>query len=254
VDALATATRQRLVVNYPEPLVLRPVVPMTRGELAALMYQGRVAIGQSPQIASPYIVRPDTTQTTFSDLSDHWAADFIQGLASLNLVGGLQDGRFAPDEPIDRAQFATLLVNAFAPSPRRPTTFFVDVPPDFWAAEAIQTAYRGNFMAGFPDRTFGPTNPLLRVQVWIALVSGLFNIDRPANLETLAPFADSNTVPLYARRPTAIALAEKFITAKPGDRRLRPNQVATRAEASVAIYQALVAQQRLPAIASEYVV
>ncbi|WP_204139927.1 S-layer homology domain-containing protein [Halomicronema sp. CCY15110] len=252
VDSLATATRQRLVVNYPDPLSLRPVEAMTRGELSALIYQGQVALGLATQIPSPYIVRPDTTQPTFSDIDNHWAAEFIHGLASLNLVSGRSDGRFDPDGPITRAQFATLIVNAFAPATIRPNIQFIDVPPDFWAADAIQNTYRGGFMGGFPDRTFAPSHPLLRVQIWIALVNGLYATSPVSTPEVLAQFADSDQVPQYAQRQTAIALTKQFITAVPNNQRLRPNQVATRAETSVAIYQVLVDQQRVPPIQSDY--
>ncbi|MEM9769020.1 MAG: S-layer homology domain-containing protein, partial [Cyanobacteria bacterium P01_D01_bin.71] len=256
VNALATATRQRLVVNYPEPLVLRPMEPMTRSELSALIYQGRVAMGRASHITSPYIVQPDTTQPMFSDLEQHWAADFVQGLTAINLVSGLEDGRFAPDATISRAEFATLLANAFAPKPIRPAATFADVPPDFWAASAIQAAYRGNFMAGFPDQAFEPAHPLLRVQIWVALVNGLYDVDersRLSNLEKLARFQDHLDIPTYGTQQTAIALSQRLIAAAPDSNRLYPNRVATRADASVAVYQALVAQGRLPTITSQYV-
>ncbi|RZM76559.1 S-layer homology domain-containing protein [Leptolyngbya iicbica] len=252
VDALATATRQRLVVNYPDPLVLRPVEAMTRAELSALIYQGQVALGLAARIESPFIVRPDTTQPTFGDISNHWAAEFIHGLTALNLVSGLSDGRFDPDGPMTRAQFATLITNAFAPAAIRPSMLFIDVPSDFWAAPAIQTTYRGGFMGGFPDRTFAPQNPLLRVQIWVALVNGLYGPETIAPTAAMMQFPDSDQVPQYARSQTAIALSKQFITAAPNDPRLRPNQVATRAETCVAIYQALVDQQRVPPIASSY--
>lgn len=254
VDALATATRQRLVVNYPEPLVLRPLESMTRAEVSALIYQGRVAKGKSRAVESPYIVRPDTTQPLFSDLSGHWAADFVRGLAEANLVSGMKDGRFAPDEPMNRAQFAALVVNAFIPEPVRPATSFIDVPPDFWGAQAIQSAYRGEFMSGFPDQTFAPEHPLLRVQTWVALVSGLQWENPDANLQPLGQFEDYTTLPRYALQASAIALERHLIANYPDPQKLRPNQVATRAEVCVAVYQALVALQRLPAIASEYVI
>jgi hypothetical protein len=254
VDALATATQQRLVVNYPDPLVLRPLESITRGEVSALIYQGRVATGTSAAIASPYIVRPDTTQPLFSDLSGHWAADFIRGLAEANLISGLQDGRFAPDEPMPRAQFAALVVKAFQPPPVKPPTAFKDVPSTYWGANAIQAAYRGEFMAGFPDQTFAPDHPLLRVQTWVALVNGL-NWENPdVNLQPLGQFDDYTTLPRYALPPSAIALERHLIANYPDPKQLRPNQIASRAEVSVAVYQALVALQRLPEIASEYVV
>ena len=254
VDALATATQRRLVANYPDPLVVRPLEPMTRGEVSVLIYQGRVAFGKSSAIASPYIVEPDATQTLFSDLAGHWAAEFVRGLAEANLVSGMNDGRFAPDRPMTRAEFAALIVNAFQPEPKREATLFRDVPGSFWAAEAIQAAYRAEFLSGFPDQDFEPDHPLVRVQAWIALVSGLGWEDREVDLNPLGRFKDYTLIRKYALRSTAIAAEQKLIANYPDTNLLRPNQVATRAEVCAAVYQALVALKRLPAINSDYIV
>ena len=254
VDALATATQRRLVVNYPEPLFLRPLEPITRGEVSTLIYQGRVTLGLANTIRSPYIVQPDMTQPRFSDLTGHWAANFIQGLAAANLVSGMSDGSFAPDAAMTRAQFAALVVNALQPRLKRQGIVFYDVPSTFWASEAIQTAYRGEFVTGFPDQTFAPNHPLLRVQIWVALVSGLDWENPGVDLNPLGRFADYTNVPRYALRAVAIAAEKSLIVNYPDRQRLRPNQIATRAEVCAAVYQALVARQNLPAIASIYLV
>ncbi|MDB9528376.1 S-layer homology domain-containing protein [Oscillatoria sp. CS-180] len=253
IDALAAATQRRLVVNYPEPLILRPLEPITRGEVAALIYQGRLAVGTSAAIASPYIVQPDTTQPLFSDLDNHWATGFIRELAEANLISGLSDGRFAPEAPINRAQFAALIANAFQPSPQQPSRNFRDVPAHHWAIRAIQTAYQGEFMSGFPDGTFAPDHRLLRVQIWVALVNGLQLTYPDVDLQPLGQFADYASLPRYALTQTAIALEQQLITTHPNPSRLRPSQIATRADACVSVYQALVGLDRFPAIASQYI-
>ncbi len=58
--AVATATQQRIVVNYPDPKLLQPYREATRGEVAAMVYQALVATGRTPAINSPYIVFPLT--------------------------------------------------------------------------------------------------------------------------------------------------------------------------------------------------
>lgn len=254
VDALAAATQQRLVVNAPDPLRLRPMAPITRGEVAALVYQGRVYRGQAAAIASPYIVEPDASQPLFSDIQGHWAADFIRGLATAHLVSGMKDGRFLPDEPMNRAQYAALVVQAFQPQPRRAAAVFRDVPAAFWAAAAVQTAYRGGFVTGFPDQTFGPQHPLLRVQVWVSLVDGLgLGSADTVDLNRLGQFTDYAQIPRYALKAMAIATAEGLVVNFPTVNLLRPNQIATRAEVCAAVYQALVASDRLPPQPSPYI-
>jgi hypothetical protein len=55
-NAVATATQQQIVVNYPDPKQLVPVREATRAEVAAMVYQALVAIKRTPAINSPYIV------------------------------------------------------------------------------------------------------------------------------------------------------------------------------------------------------
>lgn len=57
--AVASATGQRLVVNYPDITRLEPVREATRAEVAAMVYQALVQAGRSPAIPSPYIVEPE---------------------------------------------------------------------------------------------------------------------------------------------------------------------------------------------------
>jgi parallel beta-helix repeat protein len=54
--AVATATQQKIVVNYPNPRQLFPTKEATRAEVAAMVYQALAAIGRSPGINSPYII------------------------------------------------------------------------------------------------------------------------------------------------------------------------------------------------------
>lgn len=54
--AVASATIQNIVVNYPDIQQIQPNQDATRGEVAAMVYQALVAIGRVPKINSPYIV------------------------------------------------------------------------------------------------------------------------------------------------------------------------------------------------------
>lgn len=256
VDRLATATKQRLVVNYPDPLRLRPMEALGRGELSALIYQSLVALGKATLLPSPYIVRPDTTVPSFSDIPHHWAADFIQGMVQANLVQGYGDGSFRPDAPITRAQYASLLVKAFDPDPKRDRQGFRDVPTDHWAATAIDRACRGGFLSGFPDQTFGPDQGVLRVQVLVSLVAGL-NLgksapDAAADRAVLDFYADRDQIPAYSHAAVAQATRRGLVVNFPNPQQLHANAAATRAEVVAMVYQGLVMQERLPQLPSSY--
>ncbi|NJN87561.1 MAG: S-layer homology domain-containing protein, partial [Leptolyngbyaceae cyanobacterium SL_7_1] len=98
-DAVATATLRRMVVNHPQVNELRPMVDITRAEVVALIYQALVTTLQAPAIESPFIVRPDLSIPSFSDIGEHWANGFIRGLSSLGTVNGFAMARFAPTLP-----------------------------------------------------------------------------------------------------------------------------------------------------------
>ncbi len=65
VNGVAAATQANIVVNYPNVRVLNPLMPMTRAEAAAHLYQTLVRLGQAEPLAdsveaSKYIVRRAT--------------------------------------------------------------------------------------------------------------------------------------------------------------------------------------------------
>ncbi|MFB2833361.1 DUF1565 domain-containing protein [Floridanema evergladense] len=55
-SAIAAATNQKLVVNYPEQSQLNPNKVVTRADLAAFVYQAMVNSGRAEAITSPYLV------------------------------------------------------------------------------------------------------------------------------------------------------------------------------------------------------
>ncbi len=57
-NAIATATTNLMIVNYPEPEQLEPMRPITRAEVAVLVYNALVTTKKAPRIDSPYLVRP----------------------------------------------------------------------------------------------------------------------------------------------------------------------------------------------------
>ncbi len=256
IEPVAAATTRQLIVSYPDPSRLRPLVPITRAETTALVHQALVVADKTPRIQSPFILQANPTPSTFPDLpAQHWAKGFIEPLVQKGWLSGFRDGSFQPDAPMTRAQFAALLVGAFDPAPQRPALRFRDVPDTFWAAAVIQQAYRAQFISGFPDVTFDPNKPLTKLQALLALVSGL-------NLQAVAPptedakarslqfYADRADIPSYAMGAIASATQLGLVFNRPVLSELRPNRAASRAEVSAMVYQALVLGHKMPAVSS----
>lgn len=251
---LSAATQAGLIINHPDADYLRPQEAMTRSEVAVLIYQGLVALGQAPRLAGATPPSP-LVLGAFADIQGHWAKDFIQGLLTLDLLRGQSDGQFYPDQAMTRAQFAALVAATFSPAPRRKAVSFADVPHGHWATSAIQIAYRGGFLAGFPDGTFAPNHGILRLQVWLALVNGLALRDHyPVERSLLDRYQDRDLLPDYALESVALATRLGLVVNRPDLAQLTPHRAATRAEIAATIYQTLVYQRRLPPIDNPYIV
>lgn len=220
--------------------------------MAAMVYQALVALNRAPAIASPYIVNADPSAPVFSDIQGHWAADFITGLSRQELIGGFEDGTFKPNDPINRVQYAALIVKAFNPPAKRAAVNFSDVPANFWAKSFIDRAYQAGFISGFPDGTFRPNQNILRLQVLTSLVSGLELSG--GNPSVLSAFDDRATIPDYAQNQIATATQQKLVVNYPNLRQLTPNRDATRGETAAIVYQSLVRAGRSAAVNSPYIV
>lgn len=214
-----------------------------------------LALGMAAGAAAPIVMHaPAQAQTSFSDVSSsYWAYQYIQALASRNVISGFPDGTFRPDAPVTRAQFAAMIRSAFDAPSTRSAINFVDVSSNYWAYSAIREAYTTGFLSGYPGNVFNPEQNIPRVQVLVSLANGL---DYSASnvQSTLSYYTDASGIPDYARASVAAATEEMIVVNYPTLNRLNPNRNATRAEVAAFIYQALVSAGEAPAINSPYVV
>jgi uncharacterized lipoprotein YddW (UPF0748 family) len=198
------------------------------------------------------------SSTSFSDIQNHWARLFIEGLAQRGIVSGFPDKTFRPNQAVSRAEFTAILQKAFQQPLKRRFVPFVDVPKNHWAAAAIQKAYETNFLSGYPNNRFQPDEKITRVQVLAALVSGLGmptpEVTPVLQAELAEVYQDAAQILSYAIDKVAAATNAAIVVNYPNIKLLNPNQMATRAEVVALIYQALVYQKRVPRIQSDYIV
>lgn len=191
-------------------------------------------------------------QVALSDVGGHWAEAYITALTSKGIIAGFPDGTYRPNQPVTRAQFAAIVNNAFAPQSQRTATSFTDVSSGFWGYQAIQSAYRGGFLAGYPGGVFRPNQQIPKVQAIVALSSGLDL--RSNNTSVLSRYEDAYQIPEYAETAIAGATQSEMVVNYPDLDRFDPNRSATRAEVAAFVYQALVNSGQAEAIPSPYIV
>jgi hypothetical protein len=196
-----------------------------------------------------------TIQTSFPDVPEgYWAKDFIAQLAELEIIEGFPDGRFRPDQPVTRAQFAAMLRKAFEMNKVRNAIAFRDVSSDYWAYSAIQEAYEMGFLGTVSRNAFNPTQNLSRLDILVALAKGMNYSSASTTTDTLLQvYSDASSIPSNVRSFVAAATERGLVVNYPNVQSLKPNQVATRAEVCAFLYQALVSTGKAQNIASPYV-
>jgi parallel beta-helix repeat protein len=191
-------------------------------------------------------------QYAFNDVGGNWAASYITALAKKGIIAGFPDGTFRPDEPVTRAQFAAIVSKAFVPAAQRDGISFGDVTSSFWGSAAIQSAYRGGFLVGYPGNVFRPNQEIPKVQAIVALTSGLGL--RSDDTTILSRYQDAAQIPDYAVTAIAGATRNQLVVNYPQLDAFNPNRTATRAEVAAFVYQALVNAGKAEPITSPYLV
>jgi len=230
--------------------------------VASVTANGRLTASVSDLTAGQYKVAVhveepalSTNAPLFSDIQNHWAKPFIEALAAKKIISGFPDGTFKPNNIVNRAQFAALASNAFSLLAKRQPIQFTDIPAGYWAAAAINKTYVMGFLSGYPNQQFRPNAGISKAQVIVALVNGL-EVQSPdaGSLELAGFYQDWSRIPSYAKTQVAIATEKGMVVNYPDLKRLEPNRSATRAEVAAMLYQALVQQGEMPAIASNAIV
>ena len=110
----------------------------------------------------------------FSDIDGHWAKGSIVALAKRQIVTGYPQGTFRPEAVVSRAEFAVLMQRSFPTLDAiRPAQTFIDVLPDYWAADAIAWCSARNLFNGDERGRFLPRQAISRLQGMVVLMAGV---------------------------------------------------------------------------------
>ncbi|MFZ5644842.1 MAG: S-layer homology domain-containing protein [Bacillota bacterium] len=174
----------------------------------------------------------------FSDISGHWAREIIQYMAVNGYVSGMGGGVFAPEAPVTRAQFATMLVNVLKLT-ENPMVPFGDVDPGEWYYNSVGRAYAAGLVKGVGPDLFAPDRMITREQMAAMICNALrykgilAEVDDVEGL--IGGFADRPSISDWARKHAAQAVKQGILKGKPFGNLIKfaPLDKATRAEAAV---------------------
>lgn len=202
-----------------------------------------LALGLVAGAAVPIVISAPAMAANFVDIQNHWARPFIEALAQENLINGYSDRTFRPDQPVTRAQFATMVQQAFDENNVQLSQEFDQAAADYWASRDF-----GNNRSS--NRQLRLSDPLSRAQVIVALANGLRLSPRASVEDTLDFYADASRIPSYAQEGIAAATQQGIVVNYPDRSYLDPTKTATRADVAAFIYQALVNEGVLAPISS----
>ncbi|BDG30580.1 C40 family peptidase [Parageobacillus thermoglucosidasius] len=149
-DEVRTLSEQELVIGY-EDSYFKPDEPITRAEVAAYL-------------AEYLDLNLSDRSVPFNDVPDgYWALGAIRAVQKQGIMNG-SNGNFHPEDTLTRAQLAAVLTRAFRLQPPSAAKSFTDVPPSFWAFRDIQALAAAGIATGRTDGSFGPNEPVTRVQ------------------------------------------------------------------------------------------
>ncbi|MGG2105301.1 S-layer homology domain-containing protein [Lysinibacillus pakistanensis] len=88
----------------------------------------------------------ENVANTFNDTKDHWAQWIIEANRAAGIINGRQDGSFAPDEHLTRAQAVVMMNRMFERGPLQGVTApsFPDVKATHWAFDDIEEAAKSH--------------------------------------------------------------------------------------------------------------
>ncbi|WP_166786705.1 S-layer homology domain-containing protein [Jeotgalibacillus salarius] len=135
---------------------MRPYQEITRAQAAKMISNGIGNLQATQQISE------------FPDIDEwHWAHDYITLLETDGIVTGDQDGDFNPENRLNRAQIAKMLVEGFdLPFDESDTeTGFADVSNDSWEAAYVKALVDAGITTGTSPDTFSSYDNVTRYQL-----------------------------------------------------------------------------------------
>lgn len=144
------------IIGYPDGTI-RPERQITRAEVATIYFR---------LLTDDSRARYKKTTNSFSDVSTKdWFNNAVSTLSNAGILNGYPDGTFKPNEPITRAEKATIAAkfDIFTSEDVTVNKNFSDIK-GHWAEDYILLAASRGWVNGYEDGTFKPDQNITRAE------------------------------------------------------------------------------------------
>ena len=151
---LETSEHFNYVIGYPDGTI-RPNGNISRAEVATIFFR---------LLTDDARAEFSSTENSFKDVAaGSWYNRAISTLANANILVGDENGNFRPNDPITRAEMATIIARFDKLTETGKT--FSDIK-GHWAQKDIEMATTKGWLNGYPDGTFRPNNAITRAETF----------------------------------------------------------------------------------------
>lgn len=158
----------------------RPKNTITRAEMSAVL--------------SRIITKEEISEmrSDFKDVKEgQWYTKYVAHMKRERLMEGYEDGTFKPQNPMTRAELATIIARMEGLKAEEPV-HFKDLDMNHWASDAINKVVNRGIMEGYPNGSFGPANKLTRAEAATIINRTLNRIpdEKTIKEKSILPFND----------------------------------------------------------------
>ncbi len=153
------------------------------------------------------------TPSSFDDFPSkgHWSYDAMVAALDNGLLQGKGGGIIAPQDNLQRAEFAAVVTRAFGAIQTQDISMLTDVNEDDWFYQdnSISKAYKMGVMNGTSSTTFSPKDSMRREDVFLTLARALFVSG--TDEEVLKKFEDRAKVDSWAKEAIIGMVDEGYV-------------------------------------------
>ncbi|MGE5397675.1 MAG: alpha/beta fold hydrolase, partial [Chitinophagales bacterium] len=199
-------THNGIVTDPEQDSLLEPGQPISRAEFVRLVLDNTVEASKlQPEIEA-------VNKYAFTDSSSDLNGRYLEVARQHHIIAGFSDGKARPNQELDRAEMAAIVMKAWNYPGLSDAVQFKDLPTKNWANTYINTLSQMKLLNGYGDGTFRPYQSATRAEALVTVKKCLEKqkYDYYMQLvETLDIKTDRDDAVFYSG-PGNRALAEKY--------------------------------------------
>ncbi len=189
---------------------------------------------EEPQPVTPP-EKPEKPMVTpnFDDVKEFdWYFEYVTELAGKNIISGVGNGKFAPNDNVTREQFLKMIIEATGTDAETAENTFSDVE-DAWYKEYVLKAKNLGIVNGISDTEFGIGSNITRQDMAVMISRTIEKMGITIEENEVNAFADNSKVSDYAT--DAVGYMKSIGLIEGYNNEYRPLDNLTRAEAAKVI-------------------